>query len=154
MRGCSPSQVLFDYLQRELPPDQLAGVEAHLLHCVACREELSRLQQQIQKVQEILVQLNPLQEGSVKPLQDYVPLTERPVSGIPLPRMAAALAATVMLILRAVMHLSGNQCALMNSIARVKTIADRPSNQNLIEVTRWNRPIPDELYLSGIQNTK
>ncbi|HTY61184.1 MAG TPA: anti-sigma factor [Acidobacteriota bacterium] len=114
MQECQSSQGLFDYLRQELPPDQVARVEAHLSHCAACRDELHRLRQQIQQVQAILAQLDPVPGR----------LPARSVSFIRLPRWALAFAATVMLILGAVMHLSGNQSALANSISRLKVIVD------------------------------
>ena len=66
MHECQPSQVLFDYLQRELPLDLGSRIDAHLLHCAGCREELERLRLQIQQVRITLARLDPAQAGPVK----------------------------------------------------------------------------------------
>lgn len=59
MQECPSSQVLFDYLQRELQSDKVLWIEAHLQHCAACRSELHRQQQQIRQVKTTLAQLDP-----------------------------------------------------------------------------------------------
>jgi len=120
MQECQPSQVLFDYLQHELPPDQLARIEAHLPHCGACREELHRLRQRIRQVQATLAQLDPAPGWPAKPQPDSIRLPARPVSFIPLPRLAVAITTAVMLILGGVMQLSGRQNALAHSIEQLK----------------------------------
>jgi hypothetical protein len=124
MQECQPSQVLFDYLQQELPPDQLARIEAHLPHCGACRDELHRLRQQIRQVQATLAQLDPAPDRPVKPKPDLVRSPARPVSFIPLPRLAVAFTAAVVLILACVMRLNGKQSVLADSISRLKVIMD------------------------------
>jgi hypothetical protein len=122
MQECQPSQVLFDYLQQELPLDRLARIEAHLPHCGTCREELHRLRQQIRQVQATLAQLDPAPGWPAKPQPDLIRLPARPVFFIPLPRLAVAFTAAVMLILGGVMQLSGKQSALAHSIEQLKVI--------------------------------
>jgi hypothetical protein len=124
MQECQPSQVLFDYLQRELPQDLKSRVDAHLPHCARCRKELERLRLQIQQVRTTLARLDPAQASPGKLKPDIVRLPARPVSFAPLSRLAVAFAAAVMLILGAVMHLSGNQSTLANSISQLKEIVD------------------------------
>jgi hypothetical protein len=124
MQECQPSQVLFDYLQQELPQDLKSRVDAHLPHCAGCREELERLRLQIHQVRTTLAQLDPAQASPAKLKPDIVRLSARPVSFAPLSRMAVTFAAAAMLILGAVMHLSGNQSTLANSISQLKVIID------------------------------
>ena len=124
MQECQPSQVLFDYLQRELPQNLKSLVDAHLLHCVGCREELERLRLQIQQVQTTLARLDPSQVSPAKLKPDLIRLSAHPASSPSLSRLAVAVAAAVMLILGAVMHLSGTQSALANSISQLKVIVD------------------------------
>jgi hypothetical protein len=124
MQECQPSQVLFDYLQRELPQDLKSRVDAHLLDCAGCREELERLRLQIQRVRTTLARLDPAQVSPAKQKPDLVRLSARPVSFAPFSHLAVAFAAAVMLILGAVMHLSGNHNALANSISQLKVLVD------------------------------
>lgn len=124
MQECQPSQVLFDYLQRELPQDLKSRVDAHLPHCARCREKLERLRLQIQQVRTTLARLDPAQACPAKLKPDIVRLPARPMSFAPLSRMAVTFAAAAMLILGAVMHLSGNQSTLANSISQLKAIID------------------------------
>jgi len=65
MQGCPSSQVLFDYLQRELQSDKVLWIENHLQHCAACRSELHRQQQQIRQVKTTLAQLDPASDWPV-----------------------------------------------------------------------------------------
>ncbi len=124
MKECQPSQVLFDYLQQELPPDRLARVEAHLPHCAACREELERLRQQIQQAHSTLAQMDPAPGWQPKKQPDTSQLPVRPMSLIPSPRLAMVLSAAVVLILCGVALLNGKQSVLVNSISRLKVIMD------------------------------
>jgi len=143
MQECQPSQVLFDYLQRELPQDLKSRVDAHLLHCAGCREELERLRLQIQQVRTTLARLDPAQVSPARQKPDLVRLSARPVSFAPLSRLAVAFAAAVMLILGAVMHLSGNQNTLANSISQLKVIVDVSSGVYAATTMDCTVNIPD-----------
>jgi hypothetical protein len=130
MRECLSSQVLFDYLQKEMPPARLERIDIHMAHCAACREELQRLRQQIGLVRATLAQLDPAPGRPARPQPDSVQLPARPVSLIPLLRLAMASAAAVALILGALMHPGGEQSALANSITRLKVIIDVAATLN------------------------
>lgn len=98
MQECPSSQVLFDYLQRELQSDQVVWIEAHLQHCAACRSELHRQQQQIRRVKTTLAQLDPAPGWPVLPQQDSVHLSAGSASFLRQPRLAAAFAAVVFIV--------------------------------------------------------
>jgi hypothetical protein len=115
---------LFDYLQRDLPPDRLARIEAHLPHCAACRKELERLQQQIQQVRATLAQLDPAPGWQPRPKPDISQVPARPIAFIPSPRLAMVLTTAVVLILCGTTLFNGKQSVLANSISRLKVIMD------------------------------
>jgi len=174
MQGCQPSQVLFDYLQQELPQDQLFRIKAHLQQCAACREELTRLRQQMQQVRATLAQLDPAQGWPTKSHPDFVRLPAYPMSFIPAPRLAVALTALVVMILSGIALLSGKQSVLANSISQLKVIMDlsailnratsmdcsvlksEPGNENSSYHLRWSaRGITrvDRESADGVQQT-
>jgi hypothetical protein len=124
MKECQPSQVLFDYLQQELRPDQLDRIEAHLPHCAACREELARLRQQIQKVRATLARLDPAPSLQPKPELGIGQPQARPIAFIPSTRLATVLTTAIVLILCGVSLLDGTQSILANSISQLKVIVD------------------------------
>jgi hypothetical protein len=124
MQGCQPSQILFDYLQQELPQDQLFHIRAHLQQCAACRGELNRLRQQMQQVRATLAQLDPAQGRPTRPHPDFARLPAHPMSSIPAPRLAVALTALVVMILSGVALFSEKHSVLANSISQLKVIMD------------------------------
>ena len=124
MQGCPDSQVLFDYLRQELPPDQMSFIEVHLARCADCRNEFHRLRRQIRQVQAMLAQLDPAHGPTPDPKQGFALSPGRPAVFPALFRLAAPFLAAIMLILGAILHLSGNQSALADSISKVKTSVD------------------------------
>ena len=124
MQECQPSQVLFDYLQQELPRDQLSRIEAHLPHCAACQEELNRLRQQIRHVRATLARLDAAQREPAMPQPDLSRLPARPMSFIRMPNLAVVFTAAVVLILSSMTLFNGKQSVLADSISRLKVIMD------------------------------
>ncbi len=98
MKECPSSQVLFDYLQRELQSDQVVWIKAHLQRCAACRSRLHLQQQQIRQVKTALAQLDPAPGWPVLPLQGSTQLSSGSASFLRLPRLAAAFAAMVFIV--------------------------------------------------------
>lgn len=130
MRECQDSQVLFDYLQQELRPDQAARIEAHLPHCAACRDELDQLRRQIQEVKTTLAQLDPAPGRQPKPNPDLVRLRARPDSLLPFPHPALGCAVAVVLILCVIVQPGGKQSAMADSISRLKVLMDISATLN------------------------
>ncbi len=124
MEECRSSQVLFDYLQKELPRDQMFRIEAHLPHCAACREELDRLRQQVQQVRATIARLDPDPGWPARLKPDLMEFPAHPASFTPLRRLAVAFTAAVVLILASIVLLSEKQSVLANSISRLKVIMD------------------------------
>jgi hypothetical protein len=122
MGECSPSQVLFDYLQRELSPEKTAAIEAHLPHCAACRDEVNRLQQQIRQVRATLAQLDP--DRPMPPQPDLFRMQARRASYMPSSRLAVAFTVAVVLILIGVLLPGEKQNALADSLSRLKVLID------------------------------
>ncbi len=124
MKECRPSQVLFDYIQKELPRDQMSRIEAHLSHCAACRDELDRLRQQIQQVRTTIALLESSQSAPAMLLSNLKRLPAHPVPFTPVPHLSMALSAAVVLILCLVSLFNGKQSVLANSISQLKVIMD------------------------------
>ena len=67
------SELLTDYIEGELPPDERASVEAHLQGCESCRREVEKLAACHAKLRQSL----NLAAGSVDPPPDTLPVIKR-----------------------------------------------------------------------------